>query len=366
MENQCGYDGPVSASKSKSRGRSSSRTNSSSRSRSRSRSSSRSKSKSQNGGGGDLITLSPTQGFVSNYYTTTNPLKGMLFWHSVGTGKTCGAIATATSSFEPEGYTILWVTRTTLKNDIWKNMFDQVCHARLRKEIENGTVMPDQQDARMKMLSNAWSIRPMSYKQFSNLVSKRNDLYKKLVKKNGEVDPLRKTLLIIDEAHKLYGGADLSSIERPDMNALHAALMRSYEISGPDSARLLLMTATPITSDPMELIKLINLMKPAREQIPSDFGDFAKEYLNEEGLFTAPGESKYLDQIAGHISYLNRENDARQFSQPILTSMYANIVKNRDELELIEAYDDRLVKIESSTKIDAVAKELEAHVKVIE
>jgi hypothetical protein len=66
------------------------------------------------GGGGQLITYSPTQEFVRRYFTPQAPVKGMLLWHSVGTGKTCSAVAAATSSFEPQGYTILWVTRTTL------------------------------------------------------------------------------------------------------------------------------------------------------------------------------------------------------------------------------------------------------------
>ncbi|MEC8042546.1 MAG: hypothetical protein VX181_17900, partial [Pseudomonadota bacterium] len=47
-------------------------------------------------------------------------------WHSVGTGKTCSGVSIASSSFEREGYTILWVTRTTLKGDVWKNIFDQI------------------------------------------------------------------------------------------------------------------------------------------------------------------------------------------------------------------------------------------------
>jgi hypothetical protein len=47
-------------------------------------------------------------------------MKGILLYHSVGTGKTCTAIAAATRNFEPADYTILWVTRTTLKNNIGK------------------------------------------------------------------------------------------------------------------------------------------------------------------------------------------------------------------------------------------------------
>jgi hypothetical protein len=287
-------------------------------------------------GGADLINYTPTQGFIQSYFTPQLPLKGMLLWHSVGTGKTCSAIAAASSSFERAGYTILWVTRTTLKNDIWKNMFDQVCNESIREQIRRGVKIPDEQPKRMRMLSNSWSIRPMSYKQFSNLVSKQNNFYEALVKRNGEADPLRKTLLIIDEAHKLYGGEDLSTIERPDMNALMAALQNSYMVSGADSVRLLLMTATPITGNPMELIKLINLTKPMAEHMPEEFPDFSNKYLNEEGHFTENGEKRYLDDIAGHVSYLNREKDARQFSQPIVKFVHSPLVDNVKEVAKLD------------------------------
>lgn len=276
-------------------------------------------------GGATIMNYTPTQAFVSNFFTPTNPLKGMLLWHSVGTGKTCTAIATATSSFEKQGYTILWVTRTTLKNDIWKNMFDQVCHEIIKLKVENGVVIPSKNADRMKMLSKSWKIRPMSYKQFSNLVSKKNKIYETIVKINGQEDPLRKTLLVIDEAHKLYGGGDLSSIETPDMVALHAALMNSYAVSGKDSVKLLLMTATPIQTDPMELIKLINLFKLPDSQIPNQFELFSEKYLDSEGRFKASALTHFRDEIAGHISYLNREKDARQFSQPIVSIVKANI-----------------------------------------
>jgi superfamily II DNA or RNA helicase len=274
-------------------------------------------------GGAQIMNFTPSQDFLRHYFTPQNPVKGMLAWHSVGTGKTCSAIATATTTFEKQGYTILWVTRTTLKSDIWKNMFDQICSMSIKEKLEKekDEAARDRMasgDSRMRLLSNAWSIRPMSYKQFSNLVSEKNQLYDDLVKKNGKKDPLRKTLLIIDEAHKLYGGEDLASIERPDMSKLHKALMHSYKTSGQDSVKLLLMTATPITNDPMELIKLINLCRPDKEQITEDFATFRRQYLTPWGTFSRKGSRTFLDIIAGHISYLNRERDARQFAQPIV------------------------------------------------
>ena len=278
------------------------------------------------GGAPNLITFSPTQDFISSYFTAANPIKGMVLWQSVGTGKTCTAIATATRQFEPLGYTILWVTRTTLKNDIWKNMFEMVCHEDIRDKVSNGIPIPDDMPGRMRLLSKSWGIRPISYKQFSNLVSKNNQYYDQLVKRNGEEDPLRKTLLIIDEAHKLYGGGDLSSIERPDMPAFHRALMNSYAVSGKDSVRVLFMTATPITEDPLELVKLVNLCRPIEKQIPVEFDGFADKFLDQSGDFTAIGKKMFLDDIAGHISYLNREGDVRQFAKPILREVAVPLV----------------------------------------
>ena len=318
-----------------------------------------------NGGSGNVLKYTPTQDFIRNYFTPTNPCKGMLLWHSVGTGKTCTAIATATSSFEKQEYTILWVTRTTLKNDIWKNMFDQVCNESIRNKIQysDDFTIPKEHSQRMRLLSKSWKIRPISYKQFSNLVSKQNSIYETLVKINGETDPLRKTLIIIDEAHKLYGGQDLSSIERPDMNALHSAVMKSYEISGDNSVRLMLMTATPITSKPMELIQLINLCKPLDKQMPATFDEFSTEYLDGQGDFTEKGRYKYLDNIAGYVSYLNREKDARQFAQPIITQVSVPMIENE---ALVEKFDKKFMReqIQEETqqlqlKLVEKAKEIE-------
>ena len=315
------------------------------------------------GGAPHAIRYTPTQDFIRHYFTPENPIKGMLLWQSVGTGKTCSAIAAATTSFVPKGYTILWVTRTTLKNDIWKNMFDQICNEQIREEIQKGITLPDEHAKRMRMLSNEWSIRPMSYKQFSNLVSKQNNFYKSIVKKNGEADPLRKTLLIIDEAHKLYGGGDLSSLERPDMNALKQSIQQSFQLSGKDSVKLLLMTATPITENPMELIQLINLCKPANEQMPELFSDFSTMYLDEHGRFTPNGETKYLDDVAGYISYLNREKDARQFAQPIVRFVTAPLIENMD---ILHKFDKNYVRQHLDSNVVELKQQVNENLKKLE
>jgi hypothetical protein len=265
----------------------------------------------------NIIALNPTQNFVAHFFTPASPYKGLLLFHSVGTGKTCTAIATATASFDREDYTILWVTRTTLKSDIWKNMFDQICHSIIAEEVRNGRLMPADETKRKRLLSKNW-IEPMSYKQFSNLLSGQNEFYQKLKQRNGADDVIKRTLIIIDEAHKLYGD-DLPPLERPDMNVMSELLQKSYTVSGPDSARLLLMTATPFTNSPMEMFSLINMcIEDPNQKMITDPALFKERYMGQDNMLTESGVKKIADALSGYISYINREQDATQFAQPVM------------------------------------------------
>lgn len=271
-----------------------------------------------------FVTLNPTQNFVRLYFRPSSVYKGLLLWHAVGTGKTCTAIATATSSFEREGYSILWVTRHTLKADIWKNMFKQICSQVLKAQIKKGEKDEDQLPgdnivAPLRILSDRW-LAPISYKQFSNLLLRKNKIYDEMVKRNGEEDPLRRTLIIIDEAHKLYA-SDLKELERPNVEILRELIHKSYVTSQKDSCKVLLMTATPFGDDPMNLVKLMNLLRTPDAMLPETLAEFAPRFLDADGKFTPAGEQMFLDDIAGYISYLNREKDARSFAYPVFHSV---------------------------------------------
>jgi len=280
----------------------------------------------------EIVTYSPTQEFVRSYFTPSSAYKGLLLAHSVGTGKTCSAIAIATSSFIKKGYSVLWVTRHTLKADIWKNMFKQVCDDDLRKKLKKGAVklpedvlaMPPR--APMRHVAKAW-LPPISFKQFTNMLQGKNEVYAEMVRRNGKADPLRKTLIIIDEAHKLYDPG-FAAIERPNMAVLQQWIQGSYAASGADSCRLLLMTATPYTTDPMQFMSLMNLMRPAEDALPEDFVGFSEKYLDERGRFNERSLTKFLDEISGYVSYLNREKDARTFAYPVYDSVVVEVSRS--------------------------------------
>jgi superfamily II DNA or RNA helicase len=282
-----------------------------------------------------LIEFTPSQEFVRRYFRPESAYKGILLNHSVGTGKTCSAIA-ATGSFEREGYTILWVTRHSLKTDVYKNIFDQVCHEGFRdrlgkdpKSIPRPSSSVSGSKLAKQFLSSNW-IGPISYKQFSNMLLKNNKYYEEMVKRNGEKDPMRKTLVIIDEAHKIYSPQTVGA-EKPNAKILESMIQNSFNVSGDKSVRLLLMTATPFTSDPIEQMWLLNLMRPKADALPNDFSKISKKWLDNEGRFTKEGRREYMDAVSGYISYLDRSADARYFAQAHVNDVLVDMTTMNDE-----------------------------------
>jgi len=270
-----------------------------------------------------LVTFSNTQNFVQKFLTPQSPYKGMFLFHSVGSGKTCTAISTATNTFDREGYKILWVTRHTLKEDIWKNMFTDVCNVIIQERLNNGEILPSTKAKRMEFLGKNW-LQPLSYKQFTNLIKGKNKYYKQMVALNGAEDPFRKTLIVIDEIHKIYSSS-LSTLEKPNPEVLQNMIQNSYKVSGKDSLKLLLMTATPITDDHMSSVKILNLLLEDYERFPEDFERFKTMYCNENGIFTDKGSQEFINRITGLVSYIDRMNDRSQFAYPVIKDVLIDI-----------------------------------------
>ena len=283
---------------------------------------------------GRPVTFSKTQDFVRHYLTPDSPFKGLLAWHSVGTGKTCMAVAAATTQFEAAGYNVLWVTRNALMADVYKNIFGSVCSAPLIQAIEEkGLVIPTDKSKAKRLLSRSW-FAPITYRMLQNALKKENELGRSLYAANPE-DPLKKTFLIIDEIHKLQDG-DLSAGEAADFKYIREQIWKSYETSGEDSVRPLVMTATPITDTPKELFEILNILIPKEKDRLMDFETYREKYSNEKGTIDEDGKTYFQGRAKGLISYLNREYDPTTFAQPqfhqIIVSAGEAASPNMDEL----------------------------------
>lgn len=250
-----------------------------------------------------IVKFTESQDFITNYFVPKHFAKGILVWHSVGTGKTCTAISVKSFLFERLNYSVVWITRNTLKEDIWKNMYDKICDHIIREKVMN-----DKDASNLKSHLSKRFLPPMSYRQFSNMLAGKNELAIRLQAINGKEDMLKNTLVIIDEAHKLYS-KDLVAMERPDMKLVETSLANS------PSCKVMLMTGTPIADDPMEFLKLMNLIMK-KDKFPVSFDQFQKEFLYNN-MFTPKGKTEFQNRVKGLISYLNRRFDPRQFAQPV-------------------------------------------------
>ena len=302
-----------------------------------------------------LVSFSNTQNFVQKFLTPQSPYKGMFLFHSVGSGKTCTAISTATNTFDREGYKILWVTRHTLKEDIWKNMFDDVCNIIIQERLKNGEILPSTKAKRMEFLGKNW-LQPISYKQFTNLIKGKNKYYKQMVGLNGSEDPFRKTLIIIDEIHKIYSSS-LSVLEKPNPEVLQNMIQNSYKISGKDSLKLLLMTATPITDDHMSLVKILNLLLENIERFPEDFENFKTMFCNENGLFTENGSNEFINRITGLVSYIDRTNDRSQFAYPVISDILIDVNRQHNNDNGLSEINKNINEYENKLKDENLKKD---------
>jgi superfamily II DNA or RNA helicase len=312
---------------------------------------------------GQPVTFTQTQDFVRHYLTPASPFKGLLAWHSVGTGKTCMAVAAASTEFEQAGYTILWVTRNALMADVYKNTFGAVCSIPLIAAVRSGRTIPASLSRAKRQLSRVW-LAPISYRTFQNALLKKNKLGRMLHAKHG-ADPLHRTFLIMDEVHKLLDG-DLGAAEAADFGVIQSFIHKSYAASGDDSVRPLLMTATPISDSPKDLFAILNTLiaRPADRLMA--FDEFRARYTGAEGDISADGRAYFQARAKGLISYLNREYDPTTFAQPAFHTINVPVGESAapDAAELADLYLESAARpdldVDDAAAADAAACDMDA------
>jgi hypothetical protein len=198
-------------------------------------------------------------------------------------GKTCLTKLVA-SEFALAGFDIIFATKSSLKNDAFKNDVVQICNVMIRAMFQRIYWTKGEKSAEkfMQSIPPITDVKAVmrfmkdsigmtwynfSYRQLTNAIDSKNwqgSLYKKnatySTNAKQQIDPLRKKLIILDEAHKIFTGEIKDANERPDLNVLRDALKHSYITSGNDRCRVIFMTATPMIKSIMPLLSMINLL----------------------------------------------------------------------------------------------------------
>lgn len=280
--------------------------------------------------------LHSTQKFLKDYFKPEKNKKGMVLYHSVGSGKTCAAIAMA-SNFEDHEYSILWVTRNSLVKVMYQNLWgDQTCHPKMIANAKRITDSSQKVRTFNSITKNAW-MKPVSYRSFSNITKGKSRLYKKLVQKNGEKDPLRKTLIIIDEAHnfttlKPIGFTKRESAKFQDIRDM---IYRSYQKSGKDSARIIMLSATPGLNGAVGAINMLNLLEPKKEnRLPIQPKEFISTFMKKDmSGFNQEGRTKFGKQANKYVSFLDTTRDYTKFARKVFETYNDPISKDRSRLK---------------------------------
>ena len=293
----------------------------------------------------------PVQRFIAQFMSPDTPYNSMLLYHGVGVGKTCTAVLTAEAFLEltpknkvyilappaiQAGFyrTIFDITRLKIGTDENSPNQHDGCTGNRYLELTQMYYERDKKEIEFrvnKLINKRYAI--MGYVAFRNMI---RDILSQIPaslpekrQRELEVTLLKKafsgSLIIVDEAHNMRDISeadlddqdDIGADERSDASAgkkLAPQLRRLLSIC--DGNKLLLMTATPMYNNYLEIISLLNFLLIAdhadeSKHIRSDQIQF-HTIKDEEGkdveVLTPESEARLARIANGHVSFMRGEN----------------------------------------------------------
>ena len=290
--------------------------------------------------------LAPHQLFVRNFLSLETPYQSLLFYHGLGTGKTCSAIGVAEEMrtyMKQVGLKerILIVASPNVQGNFRQQLFDerkleQIAHPTQPGEyiwniqscvgnslLEEINPTGFQQLPREKVISNIMTVIQtyyefMGYGQFANMMADKIGMVgaeqriSEKEKRDLEIYHIRRAfshrMVIIDEVH---------NIRLTEENANKTAAMLLMKVAKyAENLRLVLLSATPMYNSYKEIIWLTNLMNlnDGRPTIEiADVFDAAGQF-KPAGKPTAKnphpesGEDLLRRKLTGYVSYVRGEN----------------------------------------------------------
>lgn len=199
--------------------------------------------------------LQVPQQFLAKYINQKTPYKGVLVFHQIGAGKTCTAVNIA--EHWKKHRNIIVVTPASLIG----NFRDE-----LRSPCAGNNYLTDKERNQLKKLDHSSD----EFKEIIERSEARIDKYYKVYSYNKFVDlfhtgklNLRNSVLIVDEIQNMVseGGTFY--------HALHKAIK-----TGPKELRVVLLSATPMFDQPIEIALTMNLL-PLPVSLPT-----GREFVN--------------------------------------------------------------------------------------
>lgn len=247
--------------------------------------------------------------YVNNVDTRTS--RGILLYHEMGMGKTILAVSIAMDNMD--NYQPIILLTKSLQTNFKKGI---VKYMKLRGSIDPNYHFNNISDEDvLKWIEDNYSFVSMNA---SNMIKQMVDAtegtlgkeYKKVMKKKKLYDEIDKNiedvvtmgnldnkLLIIDEAHNLF-----RAITNGSKNALQLYDM----IKNAKNLKLILLTGTPMSNDPFELVPCFNMLSISPEPLLPEIWKEFYSYFVANGKITNKG--KFQNRIMGMVSYASHKS----------------------------------------------------------
>ncbi len=202
----------------------------------------------------------------------TNPLygigqpennRGLLIYHTVGTGKTMVAASVVLALLDIKQPIIL--LPKSLQSNFLRSIDMLVSDPKLAETIKSKI-------------------------GFVSL-----DAYNSATQMRMKTATLNNKLLIIDEAHNFFKSIINSANENTNARTLYTMIMDAVDL------RIIFLTGTPITKDPFELVPCVNMLC-GYEVLPVSYEGFYHDYV-EDGV-AVKNKNKLQNRLFGLISYV--------------------------------------------------------------
>ena len=240
------------------------------------------------------FTYQNPQLFVGDYINPKTPYKSILLYHKIGAGKTCAGVNICEQwKFERK---IVVVVPASLVGNFYKE---------LRSECAGEEYVTNKERKRLTEINPDTT----EYKKIIEETKKRINKYYTILSYHKFVDlalsrkiNLKNSLLLIDEVQNIV--SETGIFYKTFMKAIYSA---------PKDIRIVLLSATPIFDQPMELGLTLNLLRPKIEfPIGSKFNEmFIKSKKNKDGetTYELKNVNKLKHMIGGYISYFKGAPD---------------------------------------------------------
>lgn len=270
-------------------------------------------------------TLSYPQSVVSTvmkgFASTPTTNRGLLVWHSVGSGKTTSAVAVMDAFWDSPHKNIVFATSVDASNSNPPSIFyknGQRFFSRFRgKSLEE-----------VKKAFDARGVKFFTFATLAHYLLIANPL--KRVKKDADVEShkafLKDAVLIIDEVHNIFKPLPNQKLEN---TALKDFLMNDNDSLTKD-LKIVILTATPGDSS-RDVIDLLNMIRD-RTQPPLEELDFKR--ANPSQL------EDFKDKIRGLISYFDMSNDFSRFPRIIQERPTKVPMSHRQYIKYVETYNE--------------------------